>query len=207
MIRVLRATGSVALWLAAVVGILCGLVWGATKAGIVRPLVVISGSMEPGIMTGDLILDRPQATASARVGQVASIRSTVTGKVVSHRIVDIEPVGDGRWDVTLKGDANDVADAETYEVGDRLWQPVLRVPGAGRAVSAAAKPSFTVPLGIALLSCIMLALLPADETEGENGGRAATVTGDPGEPAEASPMAAGTAVPVSLPEDVRAGAP
>jgi len=169
MIRALRAVGSVALWAAAIVGILCGLVWGATQAGLIKPLVVISGSMEPGIMTGDLVVDRPHATADAEVGQVASIRSTTTGKVVSHRIVEIEQADAGTWHVRMKGDANDSEDSETYVVGATIWQPAVRVPGVGHVVSTVSKRSFTVPLGIALLSCVALTLLPLDDEDVEGG--------------------------------------
>jgi len=163
MIRALRATGSVLLWVAAVVGLLCGLVWVATQVGMIKPLVVVSGSMEPGIMTGDLVVDRPAPTSDATVGQVASIRSAVTGKIITHRIVSIEQSGADSWDVRLKGDANDGPDAETYGVGATMWHPVLRVPGGGDVISTLTRPSFTVPVGIALLACIALTLFPSED--------------------------------------------
>ena len=47
----------------AALGLLSVLVWGATQLGYIKPLVVISGSMEPGIMTGDLLVDVQRPTA------------------------------------------------------------------------------------------------------------------------------------------------
>lgn len=165
MIRTLRGLGSAVLWLAAVLGVLCGLVWGATRLGYIQPLVVISGSMEPGIMTGDLIVDREHPTAEVQVGEVASIHSEATGKIITHRITDIAQTGSEQWSVRMQGDANTAPDGEDYVVGATLWQPALRVPAVGHLVATMAQPSVAIPLGIALFSCVMLALLPRDEDE------------------------------------------
>jgi signal peptidase len=159
--RALRLLGNAILWLVAVVGVLSMLVWGATRLGYIKPLVVISGSMEPKIMTGDLLVDVPHKTAHAHVGEVASIPSAVTGKVISHRIVAIEQAADGTWHVNLKGDANESADAETYAVGDTVWQPALTVPGGGYAVTKLTERGVVVPLGIALLALIGIVLVPS----------------------------------------------
>lgn len=165
MIRVLRATGSIALWIAAIFGVLCGLIWGATQLGVIKPLVVISGSMEPGIMTGDLVVDRPHATSNASVGEVASIHSTVTGKLVTHRIVSIERTGDEQWSIQMKGDANDAVDSEVYVVGTKLWQPVMQVAGVGPIIAKASQRSFTIPLAVTLAALIALTFLPLSDDE------------------------------------------
>lgn len=66
--QTLRRIAMIALWALAAVGIACGLVWGATAAGIIKPLIVISGSMEPGIMTGDLLVATKASAADLSVG-------------------------------------------------------------------------------------------------------------------------------------------
>lgn len=161
--RALRILGNAVLWLVAALGLLSVLVWGATQLGLIKPLVVISGSMEPGIMTGDLLVDVPRPTAQVEVSQVTSIYSDVTRNLVSHRVVGIEPVGDGQWGIRMKGDANDSEDGGTYVVGDRVWQPALRIPGGGYVVAAVTRPAVAVPLGVTLLSLLALSLLPASE--------------------------------------------
>ena len=70
MMQFIRRLADLALWLLAVVGVVCALVWGATALGHIKPLIVISGSMEPGIPTGDLLIDVPVETASLEVGDV-----------------------------------------------------------------------------------------------------------------------------------------
>ena len=158
--RALKLLGNTVLWLVAALGLASALVWGATQAGWIRPLVVISGSMEPQIMTGDLIVDRPLPTGELRVGDVASIYSDVTQNLVTHRVVGVEHVADGRWEIRMKGDANDSADGGVYVVGDTVWRPVWQISGGGYALTTITRPSVAIPLGIALMSLLGLSLLP-----------------------------------------------
>ena len=102
--RIIRLLGNVALWLGAILGIIAGGVWFAGQMGWLQPLIVISGSMEPGIHTGDLLIDRNVATVDLEVGDVVSLQSEMTGKLVTHRVVDVTPAGEG-WEITMKGDA------------------------------------------------------------------------------------------------------
>ena len=83
-------------------------VWALTAFGLITPLIVISGSMEPEIMTGDLLIDTANDPADLRAGEVASITSAVTGRIVTHRVVEVHETGPGTWQVTMKGDGNDV---------------------------------------------------------------------------------------------------
>lgn len=161
MAKVLQAFGNALIWTLAVAGVASGLVWGATRLGWIQPLVVISGSMSPSIATGDLVVDRPTPTSELRPGDVASIRSAVTGKIVTHRVMATEQRPDGSWAVTLKGDANDVPDAEVYVVGDRVWHPALLVPGVGAAVVTLTTPGVAVPLAVTLLALAGLSFLSA----------------------------------------------
>ena len=178
--RALRFLGNAVLWLLAALGVLSVLVWGATQLGYLKPLVVISGSMEPGIMTGDLLVDVPKPADQLEVGQVASIYSDVTGNLVSHRVVGVEPTADGGWSVRMKGDANESEDGGPYLVEDTVWQPVLRVPGGGYVVTTLTRPSVALPLGFTVLCLIGLTLLPSDRSDEPRRGRP-----DPEEPASA----------------------
>ena len=189
--RALRLVGNAALWVVAALGLVSLLVWGATRLGYVQPLVVVSGSMEPGIMTGDLLVDVQRPTAQVRVGQVTSIHSDVTGNLVSHRVVAVEPAGDGQWQVRMKGDANDAEDGGTYVVGDHVWQPVLKISGGGYLVTAVTRTSVAVPLGIALVCLLSLSLLPSTAPAQRRGGRHSAAHDD----RPAAPLAGPTAAP------------
>lgn len=158
-----RRLANALLWVAAAVGVMCGILWVAATAGLVQPLVVVSGSMEPAIMTGDLLFATRVPMSDVAVGEVLTLPSTVTGKLVTHRVQAIEDV-DGQYGITLKGDANDSADGETYLVGrqDKVWRPAVTISGGGRVVMAMTTPTVAIPLLAALLALIVLSLMPGD---------------------------------------------
>ncbi|MET0297273.1 MAG: signal peptidase I [Microbacterium sp.] len=159
--QTLRRIAMVALWALAAVGVACGLVWGATTAGLIKPLVVISGSMEPGIMTGDLLVATKASAADLGVGDVVSLPSELTDKLVTHRIVAIEADGDG-FLVTMKGDNNEFEDALDYHVAGEVWMPQVQIPGAGTVISRVTTPAVAVPLMIGLVALLGLTwLIPA----------------------------------------------
>jgi signal peptidase len=162
MTRVLRFLGSAALWVVAVVGVLTGAVWIATTAGWIQPLVVTSGSMEPGIETGDLIVATPRPASEFKIGDVATLRSSLTGSLVTHRIVAIE-LDDDQVYVTMRGDANEVNDPEPYAVGisEEILTPWVIAPGLGTIMTNLSKVSVIVPALIALGALLALSLLPS----------------------------------------------
>ncbi|HKT57527.1 MAG TPA: signal peptidase I [Microbacterium sp.] len=150
------------LWLLAAVGIACGLVWGATAAGLIKPLIVISGSMEPHIMTGDLLVDRPVSTGTLRPGDVVSLPSTLTHDLVTHRIQTVSAEGDGTYTITLKGDNNTFADALPYRVGAQVWMPQMQLPGVGAALQRLAAPGVVIAFLAGLAGLLGLVwLIPA----------------------------------------------
>ncbi|MBT0993140.1 signal peptidase I [Cellulomonas sp. DKR-3] len=158
--RVLRGAGDLALTLVALLGLASLLVWGATQLGWIKPLVVVSGSMEPGIMTGDVLVAVPSPTADLRVGDVATIPNDGTGALVTHRVVAVEPAADGTWEVRMKGDANDAEDGGVYRLGDEVWTPRWQVPGVGYVLAELTRPAVAVPLVVAVGCLVALTLLP-----------------------------------------------
>lgn len=194
--RALRLIGNTVLWLVAAVGLLSVLVWGATQLGYIKPLVVISGSMEPGIMTGDLLVDVRTPTAQVEVGDVTSIFSDVTGNLVTHRVVDVEQTADGGWSIRMQGDANQSQDGEAYLVGDEVWQPALQIGGGGYVLTTLTRPSVAIPLGFTLLCLLALSLLPSsrprsDEHDDDPAAAPGPAGSDEPEPATAAPQPVG----------------
>ena len=157
--RILRLLGNISLWLGAFLGVIAGGVWFAGQMGWIQPLIVVSGSMEPGIDTGDLLIDRPLATADVEPGDVLSLHSEMTGKLVTHRVTEITPLDDGTWEVRMKGDANDQPDLETYIVGDSVISPAFQIPQGGKVVSKMMEPAVAMPILLALIALLGLSLL------------------------------------------------
>jgi len=113
------------------------------------PLIVISGSMEPAILAGDIVIIREMPPEAYAVGDVVSY--TEAGLVYTHRIVRIEQ---GR--LILKGDHNNVED-EPVARDQVLGQAVLVLPAVGRLVLW-----FRTPVGLGLLSLVLLAIVLYD---------------------------------------------
>ena len=165
----LRTISTALLWTLAAVGVVCGIVFGANKLGLLQPLVVVSGSMEPAVMTGDLILATPIPVTDLSVGTIVSIPSEVTGTLVTHRITEIETNGT-QVAVTMKGDANAVEDPEQYVLTpeDSVVSPWFVIPGGGYFVTAVMRPAVSIPLLCGLLAFVALGFLfsrPKDTEE------------------------------------------
>ncbi len=156
--RIIRLLASAALWVGVLLGLAAGGVWMASRLGHVQSMVVISGSMEPGIMTGDLLIDRPIATDQVEIGDILSLPSSHTGHLVTHRVIDITRTGD-QWEVRMQGDANSDPDMEPYIVGDRVMTPWIRVPQGGKVVSKVMEPAVAMPILLALVALLGLSLL------------------------------------------------
>lgn len=160
----LRSIAMGILWVLAGLGIVCGVVWGLTAAGLIKPLVVISGSMEPGIMTGDLLIDTKVAASTLEVGDVVSLHSELTSNLVTHRIQDMAAAGNGVYTITLKGDNNQFADALDYTVSGDVWKPTIQVPAVGTAITRMTTPGVAIPLLVGLAGLAGLVwLVPAPE--------------------------------------------
>jgi len=157
--QLLRRAALAVLWILAAFGLLSGIVWAATAAELIKPLVVVSGSMEPEIMTGDLLIDTRVPADSLAVGDVVSLPSELTDRIVTHRIQAIRPAGDGAYLVTLKGDANEFSDALDYTVEGMVWRPALQLPGWGNAVLRLSTPAVAIPLLAGLVGLVGLAFL------------------------------------------------
>lgn len=74
----------------------------------IRPAVVLSGSMEPVIQTGDLIFLHDIDAAELKEGDVVCYLSS--GKAVTHRIVGMTSDGEGERRYITQGDANNAED-------------------------------------------------------------------------------------------------
>lgn len=90
--------------------------------------VVLSGSMQPAIDPGDVILAVPTDPSTLRPGQAIAFRDpAVPNRVDVHRIVRRN--SDGSF--VTRGDANAQADSTPVPASNILGLPRLRVPWVG----------------------------------------------------------------------------
>lgn len=142
-----------ALWLLAAAGIsiLVGTI--ALDVAGYRPVVVRSGSMEPTIPLGAMVVVHRVPAAALRVDDVITVPMPGgTGKV-THRIVSIESDG-GAVTVHTKGDANDDPDPApvTLTSAPRV---AYNIPVLGTAGGQLATPAGGFGLGVALTALLL----------------------------------------------------
>lgn len=94
-----------------------------------KPFIVLSGSMEPAILAGDLIVTKVIAPENIVKGDIIAFRAEKNA-VVTHRVTDVQ-TADSLTFLT-KGDANTGADAKAVSVGDLEGIYLWRAAGLGR---------------------------------------------------------------------------
>jgi len=99
-----------------------------------RPLTVMSGSMQPTIMTGDVVVALPVAPLDVRPGDIVSFNDPGRGgKLVTHRVRSLRQVG-GKVSFVTRGDANTGVEKWRVRANHKVSRTVLRVPKLGRAL-------------------------------------------------------------------------
>lgn len=114
-------------------------------------LAVLSGSMEPAVSTGDLIVIHRQE--HYETGDIITFSDE--GAYTTHRIVSAE---DGEF--YTKGDANSIADGYPVASSEIIGRVILVIPFAGRVILFLRTPG-----GI---TCILLVGLAAVFLPGRN---------------------------------------
>jgi signal peptidase len=132
--RIPRLVLTAAIW--AALGSLAGLCLAVTLpyAAGARSLTVLSGSMEPTIGVGDIVVVREISPLQARVGDIVTFRDpTDSSRLITHRVRDIEVEGHTVVFRT-KGDAN--TSIERWQIGENgtIGRVLYRVPKLGYAL-------------------------------------------------------------------------
>jgi signal peptidase I len=93
-----------------------------------HPTVVQTGSMQPSLRPGDVVVARPAPAARLRSGQVVLVADPDhPGRLRLHRLVRIDPDGN----LITRGDANPAADSSPVTPTALHGVAVLRVPAIG----------------------------------------------------------------------------
>lgn len=102
-------------------------------------LTVLSGSMEPTIATGDIVVARPIAAGEAHRGDVITFREPDTHRLVTHRLRRMRVV-DGVAQMVTKGDANNAPERWRIPVHGQVCRVLYRVPKLGYVRSLVGSP-------------------------------------------------------------------
>lgn len=124
--------------------------------GDFKVLTVISGSMEPTIKTGSVVVVKPEA--DYKIGDVITFGPYSKTQVpTTHRIHDIKVV-DGQPVYITKGDANNAPDSREVRKKDIVGKVLFSIPYIGFAVEFVKKP-----LGFAIIIIVPAAAIIFDE--------------------------------------------
>jgi len=124
--------------------------------GNYKVMTVISGSMQPAIKMGSVVIVKP--ASDYQIGDVITFGPYSKTKVpTTHRIYDIKVEG-GQPVYITKGDVNNAPDSREIKKSDIVGKVLFSVPYMGYAVEFAKKP-----IGFALIIIIPAAIIVGDE--------------------------------------------
>lgn len=114
-----------------------------------KPMIVMSGSMETSIFTGDLIFTKVVDPETLEVGDIIAFREE-DNYVTTHRIIEIKEVNGEKYFET-KGDNNNTADENlvSYDAVEGIY--VSRIAGLGNVLMFLQQP-----LGLAIVLLVIL---------------------------------------------------
>lgn len=117
-----------------------------------QPVVITSGSMQPSIRAGDVVLAAPVGDGPLEPGTVVTYESPVEdGALITHRVVS--RLADGRYRV--KGDANAGPDSTPLGIDDVVGTGRLLVPMVGLPIRwAADAPLFLIAWALVTLAAL-----------------------------------------------------
>ncbi len=96
-----------------------------------RSFTILSGSMEPAISTGDVIVTRPMSPLAINVGDIVTFRDPSNDtRLVTHRVRRVE-IGGGVAKFETKGDANNTAERWSVLADGQVGLVTYRVPKLG----------------------------------------------------------------------------
>jgi signal peptidase I len=97
-----------------------------------RTLTVLTGSMEPTLETGSVVVDEVIHPTDARVGDIVTFSDPANpDRLITHRLRRARVEGDTAHMVTL-GDANDAPERWDVKVDGEIGRVLFHVPMLGR---------------------------------------------------------------------------
>ena len=145
------------------------LIWSLLPAVIGwTPRVILSGSMEPRIHVGDVIVTREVPTATLVKGQVLTVKDPDhPGITRTHRMVRRDADGS----IVTRGDANRQADSSHVTDAAVLGLGVVRVPYVGRPMYWVAERNWLALAGtLALLGLCLYTAFPGKPKREDDAG-------------------------------------
>jgi signal peptidase len=116
----------------AAVGLAVGLIALVTLPSLFgyQSLTVVSGSMEPTLGVGSVVIDEVISPLDARPGDIVTFQDPVHPRQLTHRLQRMRVEGNTAYMVTL-GDANDAPERWTVKTDGKIGRVVAHLPKLG----------------------------------------------------------------------------
>jgi signal peptidase len=155
--RILLAVATMLAWGVFGFAVTVGAVVSVPRAIGMQAFAILSGSMEPTLAVGDLVVNRTISADEIRLGDIITFRDPeASTRLLTHRVVDYR-VYAASVDVVTRGDANATAERWSIPADGRLGRVEFRLPRVGYAVMHGAGRTGRILL--VLLPVVALALL------------------------------------------------
>lgn len=155
------------------------------------PYTIISGSMEPYLSPGTLVVVRPVDPKDVAVGDVVTVQLE-SGKdtVVTHRVTEVQYRLDGQLQFITKGDANDIADSEPrlpVQIRGEVWYHVPYLGYVSQAFSGSQRQSMVGVVIVGLVAYAAWMFIGATRERRKRPGHEAADSSNDDSPVEAEP--------------------
>ena len=109
-----------------------------------RTATMLTGSMEPGISPGDVVVTVEKPATDLVVGDVISYQIPIEDhRVETHRVTEVNTLRNGEITMRTKGDNNAGVDPWTATLqDDTVWEVRAVVPKVGKAIQVLRAPVF-----------------------------------------------------------------
>lgn len=104
-----------------------------------RPYVVLSGSMEPDLQVGDMIVSKQVSGDRVEIGDIITFEDE-NGATITHRVVDII-IKDGEKLYQTKGDNNSAIDVGLISIKNIKGEYICKINGAGSVIAKIITPT------------------------------------------------------------------
>jgi signal peptidase len=134
------SSGSLTGWIVTTV-VAVAIIWFAVGLFPLQPALVGSGSMEPKMYPGDVVIIAKTPADNIETGDIIQFRAQEEVTIM-HRVIEIQETEGGSKVFITKGDANDEPDSEPVLPDNVVGKAILTIPKVGWA-SVVVKQLFT----------------------------------------------------------------
>jgi signal peptidase len=122
-----------------------------------QSFAVLSGSMEPVLSTGDIVVEETVRPRDVRVGDIVTFNDPQQrGRRITHRVRSVH-IERGRARFVTKGDANDSTETWATDANGRLGRVTYRIPLIGYGIARLNGPG--AKLVLVMIPALLLAVL------------------------------------------------